>query len=117
KDVIKEIQEERELSPPDEFAVNPGEKVVAIEGNPIDPNDKQQVWSYWKLDQAVQNSNGRPVTVTVSDSNTRRDIQVIPRFAKPFKGVVNFAGLVPRAMIDGISAESNARGKLKPGDI
>jgi regulator of sigma E protease len=117
KDVIKDIDEDKPLNPPDVYAVKPGEKIVAIAGERIDPNDKQQLWAYWKLDKAVQTSNGNPVTITVTDGKTQRDVQVIPRFAQPFKGSVNFAGLAPRAVIESISTGSSAVGKLQPGDI
>ena len=61
-------------------------------------------------------SNGNPVKVTVSDGHARRDIDVIPRFQIPFSGALNFAGLVPRATVLRIEKNSDARGKLQPGD-
>jgi regulator of sigma E protease len=116
KDLPDDFDELKKLSPPDMFALNPGEKVVAIAGQAIDPNDPHQLQSYWKLYRAVQDSQGKPVTVTVSDGKSTRDVQAIPRFQFPFAGTVNFAGLEPRASILAIEQSSDARGKLQPDD-
>jgi regulator of sigma E protease len=114
---VVDLKEEKELDPPDVYAVGPGEKIVAINGEKIDPNDKKQLQSFWKLNDAVQQSGGKPVTITVSDGKTTHDSQIVPRFMPPFSGSVSFAGLQPRAVINSITENSNARGKLAPGDI
>ena len=117
KELSDDLAELRTLYPGDMFAVNPGEKIIAIAGESLNPNDPKQLQSYWRLYQAIQSSNGKPVSVMVSDGKTTREVQAIPRFQYPFAGTVNFAGLVPRASILGISEKtSDARGKLQPGD-
>jgi regulator of sigma E protease len=114
--VMQEIQDDKGLVPDDTYAVMPGEKVTAINGQPINPNDPNDLHSFWKLDQAVQSSNGKPVNLTVSDGKTTRQVQITPRFAYPFSGTTNFLGLVPRASVLRIIKTSDARGKLQPGD-
>ena len=116
-DVSKEIDDDKGLTMPDVYAVKPGEKIVAINGQPIDTNDPRQLHSYWRLDRAVQASNGQPFPITVSDGKSTHDVQISPRFMPPFSGVVNFAGITPRAIIGSITADSKAKGKLEPGDI
>jgi regulator of sigma E protease len=117
REIIQDIKDEQGLNPPDVYAVQPGEKIVAINGEKIDPSDKKQLQSFWRLDQAVQQSGGKPVTITVSDGKTTHDAQIIPRFMPPFSGTINFAGLMPRAIINSITPDSKAKGKLVPGDV
>jgi len=57
------------------------------------------------------------LTVAGADGKTREEL-LRPRFAMPFDGeVVNFGGLVPRAVIDQINTNSAAKGQLFPGDV
>ena len=109
-----EIQKDpKKFVQPELMAVKPGETITAINGEPVKPEE------FWKLHSALQTSNGQPVKLTVAaaDGKTREE-QLRPRFASPFDGeVVNFGGLVPRAMIDQINANSAAKGQLFPGDV
>src|SRR5437762_296782 len=50
KELPTDWQELKKYSTPDSLAVEPGEKIVAINGEPIDPNDRAQLQSYWRLD-------------------------------------------------------------------
>jgi S1-C subfamily serine protease len=99
---------------PDYLAVQPGDRITAINGQPVGVNE------YWKLDRAVQESNGKPVTITVLDDKTGQssDKQIHPEFMPPFGGdPVNFGGMVPRAAIQQINTDSSAKGKLIPNDV
>jgi regulator of sigma E protease len=98
---------------PELMAVKPGETITAINGEPV------KVHEFWKLHSALAASNGQPVTLTVADASGKtRQEQLRPRFATPFDGeVVNFGGLVPRAVIDQVNTNSSAKGQLFPGDV
>ena len=70
------------------------------------------------LDDAVQNSNGEAIALTV----LTKDGKVVektfhPRMAQPFSGSLDFAGMEPRAVIEQIQPNSPAKDKLKPGDV
>lgn len=96
----------------DSLAVKPDEQIVAINGQQV------QLTEFYKLDQALQESYGKPVTLTVrTPSGQTREEKIQPRFADPFgPQQVNFAGMVPRASIMVVQKASSAAGKLKPGD-
>jgi regulator of sigma E protease len=99
---------------PDYLAVKAGEHITAVNGQPVGLNE------YWKLDQAVQDSNGKPVTITVADASgkTLGDRQIHPEFATPFGSeAINFAGMVPRAVIQQLNPDSSAKDKLYPDDV
>ena len=113
--VMQEIQDDKGLVPNKyTYAVMPGEKVTAINGQPINPNDPNDLHSFWKLDQAVQSSNGKPVNLTVSDGKTTPQVQITPRFAYPFSGTTNFLGLVPRTSVLRIIKTSDATESFSP---
>ena len=113
-----EIEEEIRKDPklfvqPELVAVKPGETITAINGEPA------KVHEFWRLHGALNASNGEPVKLTVAspDGKVREEL-LRPRFATPFDGeVINFAGLVPRAVIDQVNTNSSAKGKLLPGDV
>ncbi|MEA2708999.1 MAG: regulator of sigma protease [Phycisphaerales bacterium] len=114
REIEEEIRKDPKLFVPKEMiAVQPGETITAINGQTV------KVHEFWKLNDALQSSNGQPVTLTVTSADGKtREEQLRPRFAAPFDGeVVNFAGLVPRAVIDQINTNSAAKGKLMPGDV
>ena len=94
-----------------ETPVQPGEKIVAINGQPVGLKD------YYKLDRALQ--DGRPVQITVEDAQGRSSQRTVqPRFLESFgKTPLNFAGMVPRATVERVMPGSSAQGKLKHGDI
>jgi regulator of sigma E protease len=102
-----------ELVPRERLAVRqPGDTIVAVNGKPVDVKD------YVKLDRAVQASFGDEVVLTVRDRDGRaRTEKITPQFAPPFgNGEFNLLGMMPRAAIGAIEADSSARGKLHPGD-
>jgi regulator of sigma E protease len=92
----------------------PGETITAINGASVTPEE------YWKLDQAVQSAQGKPIELTVKNGATgKSEIRpVLPHF-EPFFGKqpLNFAGLMPRPAILGVVSGSSALGKVLPGDV
>lgn len=104
----------RELQLPEARAIQPGDIVTQIDGKDVDPTE------FWKLEEAFQNPQGRPIDLTVKNQahGSVRHVSVQPHFGNLFGGgELNFAGLTPRTMIPGIQPESAARGKILPGDI
>lgn len=96
------------------------EVVTAINGQPLGTSATAYQSDFWKLDQAVQQSNGKPVELTLrSDDGAQRTISVQPTFMQPFEANdrLNFAGMLPRTTVNGIMPQSDAVGKLKDGDI
>ncbi|HEX8523860.1 MAG TPA: site-2 protease family protein [Tepidisphaeraceae bacterium] len=99
--------------PKDMLLVQPEDTVTAINGEPV------KVEEYYKLDRAIQNSNGGPVRLTVRRAKgTVDDVTLLPHFASPFGGEsLSFAGMIPRTTIELIMPKSPARGKLLVGDV
>jgi regulator of sigma E protease len=98
---------------PDVQIVQPGDVITQINGQNVDVNE------FWKLDQALAASNGKPVELTVKSldgSVSQHDLT--PHILAPLgKQDLAFAGMVPRAMITMIQDDSPSLGKLKPGDV
>src|SRR6188474_2377027 len=88
---------------PDALAVKPGEVITQINGQDVvsaDAGQKDQYGGlkdeYWKLDRALQEGHGKPITITVKDVNGKtRQEQVQPRFASTFAGSLDLAGMEP----------------------
>jgi len=114
KKMLREMEQTR-LSP-ESLAVKPGESIVAVNGEPLKVGGKQD--EYWKLDRALQASNGKPVTITIQEASGKtHDETLHPQFVEMFGAApLNFAGMTPRAQIDSIAAESSVKDVLKPGD-
>jgi regulator of sigma E protease len=118
--VKEDLDELRKLYPQDYFAVMPGDKIVAVDGQPVNPDIKSN--DYYKLDRAVQEAGkagGRPVKLTIEKlDGSRKDYEAAPHFVPPFgKEPLNFAGLLPRTTVAEIMADSPAVDALKPGDV
>jgi regulator of sigma E protease len=116
-DSLRNEPDKLQFVPKDCLAVQPGETITAINGEPV--RSAAEADEYWKLDDAIQNSNGQPVKITVAGADGKpRDELVHPQFMQPFSmSPLNFAGMVPRASIEQINTNSSARGKLMPGDV
>lgn len=101
-----------ERAPADTLAIRPGDTIVAIDGKPVDVKD------YPSFDRAVQSSLGSDIVLTVRNRDgAERTERFRPQFAPPFgDATFNLLGMVPRADVAGIEADSSARGKLRPGD-
>jgi regulator of sigma E protease len=112
KKLPKDWDKDRDLVPADYFAIQPGETITAIDGQPVGVKD------FYKLDRALQASYGKPLTLSVDGPADQRQVAVQPIFASEFGATsLNFAGMVPRAQVETIFDESSARGKLQPGDV
>jgi len=100
------------LVPKDYLAVRPGEIITQVNGEDVSVND------YWKLDRALQRSDGQPVALTVKgkDGKTRQE-QIRPIFMRPFDGELALAGMSPRTTVAQIQPQSSAIDKLLPGDV
>jgi regulator of sigma E protease len=130
QDAVADDPKDKELFDADVLAIQPGDVVVAINGRPVGRDVvenpapgarvEQPAWKYAfpQLNAAVQQSQGKPVQLTLKGADGKeRTVDVHPKFQKPFGNEpVNFAGMLPRAAVDHVFAESKARGKLLPGD-
>ena len=96
--------------------IGDGETITAVNGQPI----ADAVNDYWRLDRAVQSSDGSPVTLTIKskDGHSTRDVSFTP-ILRPTVGDegVAFAGMEPRVRVAAIQATSPAKGTLKIGDV
>jgi regulator of sigma E protease len=101
------------LLPAEIISLKPGDVVTTVNGAPVKPEQ------YWIFDRALQASGGKPVTLTIqAKDGTVRTVLASPHFQQPFgKDDLNFAGMAPRAQIEGVMDKSPARGLLKPGDV
>lgn len=99
--------------PADRRPAGGGEKITRVAGQDV------KVDEYYKLDAALQQSDGQPVpvTVTAADGKTR-SAMVKPILATPamVEGIAP-AGMQPRPVIVGIDERSSSFGKLKDDDI
>lgn len=89
-----------------------GDVITAINGQNVKPED------FWKLDDAVQSAGGKPVPVTItqSDGNVRQ-VLLAPHFSTRFgKAPVDFAGLLMRPMVESVATDSPVKGRILPGD-
>jgi regulator of sigma E protease len=94
------------------LAVGPGETVVAVNGKPVEQNQ------FYLLDEAVQQSDGKPVELTIKDkAGATRTTTIRPHFELPLLGDLQFAGLMPRAAVSEVREDSPVFGRLLPGDV
>lgn len=120
-EATKKASGDPSLYSPDVFAVRPGEVITEVNDRPIVPPDegKPAHQNYAQFHEALQESLGKPVTLTVVDqSGASRKVDVHPVLPNIAFGEqsVNIAGLQPRAAVDSILLESAAKDKLLPGD-
>ncbi|HEY8667077.1 MAG TPA: site-2 protease family protein [Tepidisphaeraceae bacterium] len=109
----EEIAKLQGLQPAEYLELKSGDFITHINGQPVDVKD------YWKLDQALQDSNGAPVELTVKSADGKtRPATVMPHFFPPFGAdELDFGGMVPRAEVAGVLSESPAAHKILPGDV
>ena len=106
-----------ELLPKEVIAIQPEDTITHVNGEPVIAGGKDD--EFWKFDKALQESNGKPVELTLKGVNGDvHTVQVPPIFQDPF-GIdpFEFAGMIPRTAVFLIQPESPARGKLMPGDV
>lgn len=90
----------------------PGDTIVAVEGKPVSISD------YPVFDAAMQNSEGKPVQLTVrSADGDERMVMVQPVFQAFFSGPIRFAGMEPGAKVFSVEKGAPSEGKLEPGDL
>ncbi len=103
-----------EILPEEAMALKAGDVITEVNGQPV------AIKEYYKLDDAIQNSDGKPVEVTVRAEDGKgaaRKVTIQPRFDRSFgKESLNFAGMLPRPSVYEVIENSPARGKLLPGD-
>jgi len=117
---VAEMLKYRDLFLPDSTDVMPGERITAINGQAVAAPDKAD--DYWMLDQALRDSDGTPITLTVlsADGKTSRNVPLLPHFEQPFDfdAELNFTGMVPRVAVMSITPDSPAEAAhAKPGDV
>jgi regulator of sigma E protease len=107
------LSEDLKLVSADELAVLARDVITSINGKPVDVAD------YPALDRALQQSEGKPVVLGVLRADGKEEqVSIHPHFWPPFgDGALNFAGMVPRIEVGGVSKESDTLGKLLPGDV
>jgi regulator of sigma E protease len=95
--------------------IRPGDVITQVNGKDVKPDQ------YYVLDEAVQNSGGRPVPITVKRADGKIEtVAIAPHFeASPITGApFNIAGLEPRMQVEYLSSkDSPVFGKMKPGDV
>lgn len=98
-----------------------GERITAVNGIALQTgatdSDLNRAW--YQFDQAVQNSGGKSLEMTVQakDGSTRQ-VSFKPTLDRVFGSAPpNIAGLQPRTVIEYLQEASAARGKLQPGDV
>lgn len=122
---MKDNEEElRKRNPADYFAIKPGDRVIAVNGQPVNPDDPQNgANDYYKLDRAVQEAGragGKEVELLVQrhTGGPPETVKLKPEFVAPFvKEPLNLAGLLPRTTVAEIAPDSAAKDVLKPGDV
>jgi regulator of sigma E protease len=100
------------LDMPETRLLGTGDIITAINGQNVKPDE------FWKLDDAVQSAGGKPVPVTItqSDGKTRQAL-LTPHFSARFgKAPVDFAGLLMRPMVESVAPDSPVKGRILPGD-
>ena len=103
-----------ELYPAEMLELKPGDVITAVNGRAVDADKHLPVF-----DAALQSSGGAPVKLAVKNKEgNERIVNVQPHFLESFGSEgFNIAGMVPRTIVQSITETSDARGKLKPGDV
>ena len=102
------------LYPPEALALLPGDTIVAVNGQPVQPTD------YVLFDKVVQQSGGKPITLTIKNAaGVRHDAINYVHFADTFNPPFNVAGMQPRVQVNSFTENSVARGddKLHLNDV
>jgi regulator of sigma E protease len=104
--------------------VGPGDVITHVNGQPVRPSDiytPGDPGDTWKLTDAVQNSHGKPVELTIRRKDGKTDtVSLRPRFQGFFQENTPFsvAGMQPRMRVEYIASDkSPVFGKFKPGDV
>jgi regulator of sigma E protease len=111
QETASEAKESKETS-----LIKKGDVITAVDGQPVKPDQ------YYLLDAALQKAAGKPVPVTVTDSNGHTRTEYFkPDFVERFKGEadpINFAGMQMLARIETIQNNSPLiKQGVEPGDV
>ena len=118
-----EEPENPDLEQPGVRTVKPGDVITKINGTEVRPSDAFQPGDpgdYYKLVEAAQNSNGKPVELTIRRKDgTVETVALQPHFQTPMQSdPFSIAGMQPRMRVEFISdKKSPVLGKFKPGDV
>jgi regulator of sigma E protease len=101
---------------PDVSELRPGDVVTQIAGENVKPDGNAAIAQFY---EAMEATNGKPVALTVKTQDGKISHKTAtPHLAEPMGGEeLNFLGMVPRAMVQGLLEKSPALDKLWPGDI
>jgi regulator of sigma E protease len=120
-EAMKELNGPDSMIPREMLLVGPGDVITAVNGEPVKAGslENSRDDEYWKLDKAVQASNGNPVKLTIRKADGKiEEASFSPKFANPFgSDQLSFGGMVPRTTISLVTPKSPARGKLLPNDV
>ena len=122
------MEESLRLSSPSMSAVRPGERIVAINGKMIPSLEADNAKlkhadqvrkNIHFLDQAVQDSGGKDVELTLENAaGQTRTEKIKPSFGMVYGAdSLNFGGMVPRTTVVSLINESVVKGKMQPGDV
>src|SRR4051812_39707957 len=112
-----------DLEPPGMRTVTPGDVITKINGRDVRPSDiftPGNPGDYHVLVDAAQNSNGKPVELTILRKEGKTEtVSLPPHFQHPFMGqTFSIAGMQPRMRVDSVMSEkSPVFGKFKPDDV
>ena len=100
---------------PDSWALNPGDRVTRIAGQPVNSNG---VAAIVQLYAAMEASDGNPIDLTIQSPDGKiRQTTFSAHFSEPFASSdLSILGMVPRASVIELVDSSPALDKLKPGD-
>jgi regulator of sigma E protease len=98
---------------PERSVLKLGDTIVAVEGKPV------TLKQYYILDEALQRSNGKPVTVTIeSVDHKQRTAAITPDLDESWgERPPDFVGMEPRPLVPSVPKDSSVEGHLKPGDV
>jgi regulator of sigma E protease len=101
------------LETPETRVIGVGDVITQIAGQDVKPDE------FWKLDAAIQAAGGKPIPVTITQSDGKtRQAMLTPHFLPRFgKAPVDFAGLLMRPTVQFVGSSSPVKGKIKPGDV
>ena len=111
--VGKAERREFDKLPPSLRVLLPGDIITQIDGQDVGVDD------YWKLDDTLQKSDGRPIALTVKKlDGTTRQVMIQPRLVAPFgQDAIEFAGMRPRVEVMLLMDKTAVEGKLQRGDV
>jgi len=107
-----------DLYPPEMQEIQPGDLVTAINGQAVAAGEHND--NFWMLDQAVAESDGKEISVTVRGAKgDSRDIVVRPHFERTFSAEadLSLSGMSPRVRIDSLLSDSPAVKLARPADV